>query len=198
MPPTGGEATLVSGPFWCPRLWWNSSSMWMYILAAGCSLGDVLRLWCLGGHTDMSNLHCYQRPWFWCSWRPSWCLLSMLPPRPCGCLWSVLQPEVTLMPVCPTADGSHIDLIVLQCHLRLYQHDYVHGRGYLSGPCLGLWSYCRQGPLGPWSGLQLTVKSKEPTFAVISMTTGAKLKEGQGRVLWQCLPQLPPPKITME
>jgi len=59
-------------------------------------------------------------------------------PRRCGCLWSVLQPEGMLISVHPAADRGHIDLSVLQCHLRLYQHDYVHGGGNLSWPFLDL------------------------------------------------------------
>ena len=74
-------------------------------------------------------------------------------------LWSVLLPEATLVSEGRTAAGGG-----LFCHWRL----------------LMAWQRpCRR----PWPVLPLTVKAKEATSAVVSMTVKIVEKEGHRRLL---------------
>lgn len=121
-------------------------------------------------HVDILGL-CYHEGLCGCQW-------SVLPPRPCWCLWLwwYLRPKLwqkaVLMIIVYTAtrDGAE-----------------VQGTCWRPREC-ECW----------WSVLPLTGKGKEATFAIVSMIVDSQLKMTDNRkFLWQPLHQpnlTPPPK----
>lgn len=88
----------------------------------------------------------------------------------CWSLWAMLSPGNLLGSMICTATGDHAEVLDTCWHQRP-----------------GGW---------PWSVLLLTVKDKELSFAVVSMSTGSKLRRRHRRFLWQYSPTLFPKYLT--
>ena len=106
---------------------------------------------------------------------PLWSLIPMralaiiLCPRLC---WS---PRFMWMDICgPTAEGSNVDVT----GLRL-SPGYAEGHAtyWCRRPCDCSGSCLHKSHTRPWSVLQLTVKGKEATFAVVLITTDSQLRK---------------------
>lgn len=114
--------------------------------------------------------------WSWCCHRQGWWMRPVLLPN---AEWSIPQPEAMLMFMGCAASRGHTDVSGLRCHVRPWWCSWSR----LPPRALsGLWSYwswghvrglcCHQKTCGsPWSVVSLTIKRKETSFALISMTT---------------------------
>lgn len=141
-------------PLGSPWLWatmeaWDAEWFSFLIGPLGGSSGSVMPPEvCI----DIRGLWCHNRPW--------------------GFLWSMLQRECMLVSVGCADPWGHDDI----CD-QVTSKDLV----WVPGPtvardCVYGLCCCQKPHRGPWSMLQLTLKSVEPTFVVISMAADAQLR----------------------
>lgn len=123
-------------------------------------------------------------------------------PRPCGYLWSVLQPQVMLMlEGCAAGHGwvacaaiwGHGDIPVCaaaECHVWVWSRTATWC--LVPGLCFQpetMWKLIIHTPAGAWKLFFFFCRDIEDCRHIVE-------EEGHGRLMWQSLPPPPPRKVT--